>query len=243
MGSFESLKQTAFAANMELHASGLVIGTFGNVSAFDGEKGVFAIKPSGVPYGSLDAGSMVVVDLDGKVVEGRLRPSSDTRTHAVLYRSFRGIGGVCHAHSVHATAWAQAKRPIPVLGTTHADHLVHAVPCTEVMSDEMIRGDYEAETGNQIVQCFRDLSYKEIEMTLVACHGPFTWGKDAFKAVYNCVMLEELAKMAGQTLQINPRARPLKPSLIEKHFQRKHGSNAYYGQPPRPDPKKPLDID
>jgi L-ribulose-5-phosphate 4-epimerase len=232
MGLFDSLKHCAFAANMNLHASGLVIGTFGNVSAFNGAKGVFAIKPSGVPYGALTAESMVIVDLDGRVVEGRLRPSSDTRTHAVLYRSFPGIGGVCHAHSVHATAWAQAKRPIPVLGTTHADHLAYAVPCTEVMSDEMIRGDYETETGNQIVQCFRDLSYKEIEMALVACHGPFTWGKDAQKAVCNCIMLEELAKMASQTLQINPEVQPLKPSLIEKHYQRKHGGNAYYGQPP-----------
>ena len=230
MGSFDAIKQSALAANMNLYVSGLVVATFGNVSAFDRAKGVFAIKPSGVPYGSLKAESMVVVDLDGAVVEGGLRPSSDTRTHAVLYRNFPGLGGVCHTHSSFATAWAQAKRPIPILGTTHADHLTQAVPCTEVMSDEMIRGDYETETGNLIVQSFRDLSPKEIEMTLVACHGPFTWGENAQKALYNSAMLEEFAKMAFLTTHINPGVQPLKPSLIEKHYRRKHGGDAYYWQ-------------
>jgi L-ribulose-5-phosphate 4-epimerase len=230
MGSFNAIKQFALAANMNLYVSGLVVATFGNVSAFDRAKGVFAIKPSGVPYGSLKAESMVVVDLDGKIVEGRLRPSSDTKTHAVIYKNFSDIGGICHTHSICATAWAQAKRPIPILGTTHADHLPQAVPCTEVMSDEMIKGDYETETGNQIVQCFQNLSHKEIEMALVACHGPFTWGDNAKEALYNSIMLEHLAQMALQTLQINPQVQPLKPALIEKHYRRKHGSDAYYGQ-------------
>ena len=230
MGSFDSLKQSALAANMNLYVSGLVVATFGNVSAFDKAKGVFAIKPSGVPYGSLTVETMVVVDLDGKIVEGGLRPSSDTKTHAVLYKNFTDIGGICHTHSICATAWAQAKRPIPILGTTHADHLTQEVPCTEVMSDTMIKGDYETETGNQIVQCFKNLSHKEIEMVLVACHGPFTWGDTSPKAVYNGIMLEHMAQMALQTIQINPQVQPLKPSLIEKHYLRKHGSNAYYGQ-------------
>jgi L-ribulose-5-phosphate 4-epimerase len=230
MGSFDSLKQSALAANMNLSVTGLVVATFGNVSAFDKAKGVFAIKPSGVPYGLLTVETMVVVDLDGKIVEGGLRPSSDTRTHAVLYKNFTDIGGICHTHSICATSWAQAKRPIPLLGTTHADHLTQEVPCTEVMSDTMIKGDYETETGNQIVQCFQNLSHKEIEMVLVACHGPFTWGDTSSKAVYNSIMLEHMAQMALQTIQINPRVQPLKPSLIEKHYLRKHGSNAYYGQ-------------
>jgi L-ribulose-5-phosphate 4-epimerase len=230
MGSFDAIKQAAFTANMDLFKSGLVIATFGNVSALDKEKGVFAIKPSGVPYASLTVEAMVVVDLACTVIEGRLRPSSDTRTHAVLYKNFPGIGGVCHTHSSFATAWAQAKRPIPILGTTHADHLTQAIPCTEVMSDGMIRGDYETETGNLIVQCFRDLSPQEIEMTLVACHGPFTWGENAQKALYNSAMLEACAKMAFLTTQINSEIQPLKPTLIEKHYRRKHGSDAYYGQ-------------
>jgi L-ribulose-5-phosphate 4-epimerase len=230
MGSFHAIKQAAFTANIDLFTSGLVVGTFGNVSAFDCEQGVFAIKPSGVPYSALSAHSMVVVDLDGVAVEGKLRPSSDTRTHAVLYKKFSGIGGICHCHSVHATAWAQARRPIPVLGTTHADHLAQAVPCTDVMSDHMIEGDYETETGMQIVNCFTTLSPREIQMALVACHGPFTWGEDADAAVYNSVMLEELAKIASQTLQINPQVQSIKRSLIEKHYRRKHGAGAYYGQ-------------
>jgi L-ribulose-5-phosphate 4-epimerase len=230
LGSFDAIKQAAFEANMDLSKSGLVIATFGNVSAFDNENGVFAIKPSGVPYASLTADAMVVVGLDGKVVEGRLRPSSDTKTHSVLYKNFPGIGGVCHTHSAHAVAWAQAKKPVPILGTTHADHLAQAIPCTEVMTDEMIKGDYETETGNQIVQRFKNLSFIEIEMTLVACHGPFTWGMTAQKALYNSIMLEEIAKMAYIAFQIDPNIQPLKQALIEKHYRRKHGAQAYYGQ-------------
>ena len=227
------LKREAYEANMELPALGLVLYTFGNVSTLDKKRGVFAIKPSGVAYGELKAGQMVVLDLDGKVVEGKLKPSSDTRTHLGLYRAFEGLGGVAHTHSLHAVAWAQAMREIPVFGTTHADHLTRSVPCTAVMSPAMIRGDYETETGNQIIQCFKDQSIKsdEVEMVLVANHGPFTWGKTAAKAVYNSRVLEELARQAVLTLQINPATPPLGAALLEKHYRRKHGKDAYYGQP------------
>lgn len=231
MAAYESIREAALEANLALSRSGLVIRTFGNVSALDRENGVFAIKPSGVPYEQLTVGDMVVVDLEGRAVDGVMRPSSDTLTHAVLYRHFPGIGGICHTHSPHAVAWAQAVHPIPVLGTTHADHLATDIPCTEVMSDEMIRGDYEEETGNQIVAAFRNLDPAEVEMVLVACHGPFTWGDTAGDAVYNSIILEELAKMAFLTLQIDPGRPRLKDALIEKHYRRKHGADAYYGQP------------
>ena len=230
MGDLTTIKKAACNANRELGKSGLVVATFGNVSAFDRESGVFAIKPSGVSYEELTPDTMVVVDLDNNVVDGTLRPSSDTKTHSVLYRTFPGIGGICHTHSPHAVAWAQAKRPIPVLGTTHADHLSSSVPCTEEMNDQMIQGDYETETGNQIVEHFESFDYHEIEMVLVACHGPFTWGKDADKALYNSVILEEMAKMALFTEQLSPGVKPLKAALIEKHYNRKHGKGAYYGQ-------------
>ena len=231
MSSYEKLKRSALEANMALPKSGLVIQTFGNVSAVDREAEVFAIKPSGVSYDDLRPEDMVVVDLKNQVVEGDLRPSSDTKTHSLLYRNFPKIGGVCHTHSTYAVAWAQSIRPIPILGTTHADHLNVDIPCTEVMTDEMIKGDYEEETGNQILKVFQDLSYQEIEMVLVACHGPFTWGKSAQKAVYSSIVLEELAKMAHLTLQINSEAAKLKNALVQKHYLRKHGANAYYGQP------------
>ena len=230
MNAYRTLREEAYEANRELSASGLVVATFGNVSAFDGERAIFAIKPSGVPYPQLSPEAMVVVDLDNKVVEGTLRPSSDTKTHAVLYRSFQGIGGVCHTHSTYAVAWAQAQRPIPILGTTHADHLTDDIPCTDVMDDRMIAGDYETETGNQIVHHFRDRSYREIAMVLVARHGPFTWGESAGKALYNSIMLEALARMAFITMRIDPSVSRLGDALINKHYQRKHGSNAYYGQ-------------
>jgi L-ribulose-5-phosphate 4-epimerase len=239
MNKYNGLKQIAYKANMELPRRNVVIYTFGNVSAIDRDEGVFAIKPSGVPYDELKPDDMVIVDLDHHIVEGKLRPSSDTRTHAVLYRNFPDIGGVCHTHSTCAVAWAQAMKPIPVLGTTHADHLAYEIPCTDVMSDEMIKGDYEEETGNQIVKTFKQLSYKKIEMVLVACHGPFTWGKTADKAVYNSVILEELAKIALLTLNINPETPELKKALIDKHYLRKHGKNAYYGQ----QMKEPLNGD
>lgn len=232
MQQYQSLKEAAYEANMEIPRQHLAIYTFGNVSAIDRAAGIVAIKPSGVPYAELRPEDMVLVDLDNNVVEGSKRPSSDTKTHLLLYRHFGEIGGICHTHSTYAVAWAQAMREIPNLGTTHADHLVGAVPVTDVMSDEMIRGDYEHETGNQILEVFRKqhLSPQEVEMVLVACHGPFTWGKDAAKAVYNAAVLEELAKMTYFTLQINPHTPPIKQSLIDKHYFRKHGKNAYYGQ-------------
>ena len=230
MSAYEAIKEEAFEENRKIPELGLDISTFGNVSAFDPQKGVLAIKPSGVPYSRLTMDQMVVVDLDNKVVEGELRPSSDTRTHTVLYRNFKGIRGIVHTHSTYAVAWAQAMRPIPVLGTTHADHLAQDIPVTKVMSDDMIGGDYEEETGNQILDTFQALSFSEIEMVLVACHGPFTWGDSAGKALYNSAVLEEVAKMAFLTEQINPGVQRMKKTLTDKHYLRKHGKNAYYGQ-------------
>ena len=230
MARYSELKEQAWLCNMEIPKLGLAIYTFGNVSAIDRKKGVFAIKPSGVPYEKLKPADMVVVDLDNNIVEGKLRPSSDTKTHTVLYRNFSDIGGVAHTHSTYAVAWAQAMKPVPILGTTHADHLVESVPCTEVMSDKMIKGDYEEQTGQQILNAFKKRSYKEVEMVLVACHGPFTWGSTPEKAVYNSAVLEELAKMAYLSISINPKVPQLKKVLIEKHYQRKHGKNSYYGQ-------------
>jgi len=226
----QELKEIAWRCNLEIPKRGLAIYTFGNVSAMDREHGVFAIKPSGVPYEELRVEDMVVVDLDNRVVEGRLRPSSDTKTHAVLYRSFPDIGGVAHTHSTFAVAWAQAMTPVPIMGTTHADHLQADIPCTGVMSDRLIKGDYEEATGQQIIETFEKLSYKEVEMVLVACHGPFTWGASPEKAVYNSVVLEELCRMALLTLEIDPNTPRLPQALIDKHYQRKHGDQAYYGQ-------------
>ncbi|MBN1864181.1 MAG: L-ribulose-5-phosphate 4-epimerase AraD [Victivallales bacterium] len=230
MSKYRSLKEEAFAANMEIPRRGLAIYSFGNVSAFDPSEAVFAIKPSGVPYENLKPDDMVVVDLQSNVVEGSLNPSSDTRTHAVLYRSLGCIRGVAHTHSAYAVAWAQAVRAIPIYGTTHADHLPGDVPCTEVMSADMASGDYEEETGKQIIKAMDGLSPSEYEMIVVACHGPFTWGKDAVKAVYNSVVLEEIARMALLTEQVKPSAVRLPEALINKHYERKHGKNAYYGQ-------------
>lgn len=230
MNTYKTIREQAFECNRQIPDLGLAIYTFGNVSAFDADLGVFAIKPSGVAYTELTPESMVVVDLDSCLVEGSLRPSSDTNTHAVLYRSFDDIGGVAHTHSTYAVAWAQAIRPIPIYGTTHADHLTDEIPCTGVMRDEMISGDYETETGNQIIRCFEGISHHEVEMVLVACHGPFTWGKTPEKALYNSAVLEEIAKMAVLTERINPDVSQLKSTLIAKHYQRKHGDKAYYGQ-------------
>jgi len=226
---YREIKERAWAANQEIPKRGLAIYTFGNVSALDRERGVLAIKPSGVAYDELMVDDLVVLDLDGKVVEGRLRPSSDTATHLVLYRSFPGISGVAHTHSTYATGWAQARMSIPIYGTTHADHLAEDVPCTAVMSDGAV-GDYEVETGNQILECFRDRDPLKTPMVLVAGHGPFTWGPSAEKAVYNAAVLEELAKMAFVTRTLDPSVPRLPGSLITKHFERKHGKNAYYGQ-------------
>ena len=230
MNQYKELKERAWEANMELPRRNLIIYTFGNVSALDRQRGVFAIKPSGVPYEQLKPEHMVVVDLACQVVEGDLRYSSDTKTHAVLYRHFESIGGVAHTHSPYCVAWAQAMKPVPIFGTTHADHLTQDIPCTALMSDAQIQGDYEEETGNLILETFAKLSPKDVQMVLVACHGPFTWGLTAEKAVYNSAVAEELAKMALLTLSINPQAPRLNPALIEKHYLRKHGTNAYYGQ-------------
>jgi len=230
MNRFRELKREAWEANMDLPGQGLVRYTFGNVSALDRGRAVFAIKPSGVPYKALKPSDMVVVDMESRIVEGRLRPSSDTRTHAVMYRHFLEIGGVCHTHSACATAWAQAGRPIPLLGTTHADHLAFDIPCTSPLGDNAVKGDYEEETGLAIVKALKGLSCREIEMVLVACHGPFTWGDTAEKAVYNSVMLEEIARMAWMTLQIRPGAPRLRRALIDRHYLRKHGRDATYGQ-------------
>ncbi len=230
--SYDQIRQEAYEANMQLPQLGLVLFTFGNVSAADRSKGVFAIKPSGVPYQQLTPESMVVVDFDGKTVDGKLRPSSDTQTHAVLYKHWEGIGGIVHTHSVYATAWAQAQRDIPILGTTHADHNTVDIPCAAPMADAMIQGDYEYQTGFQIMDCFREreLDYREVEMILVGNHAPFTWGKTAAKAVYNSAVLETIAKMALLTAQVNPLAPRLKEALVKKHWERKHGTGAYYGQ-------------
>jgi L-ribulose-5-phosphate 4-epimerase len=232
MSNYQDIKQQAYVANMQLPKLGLVLFTFGNVSAADRAKGVFAIKPSGVPYEDLSPEKMVIVDFDGNTVEGNLRPSSDTKTHAVLYKHWEEIGGIVHTHSTYGTAWAQAQRAIPIFGTTHADHLTVDIPCAPPMADEMIKGNYEYETGFQIMNHFESLglSYKEVEMILVGNHAPFTWGKTAEKAVYNSAVLETVAQMALLTEQINSQAPRLKDSLIEKHYERKHGAGAYYGQ-------------
>lgn len=229
---YEHIRQEAYEANMQLPKLGLVLFTFGNASAADSGLGVFAIKPSGVPYESLTPDGMVIVDFEGNTVEGKLRPSSDTKTHAVLYRHWPGIGGIAHTHSTYATAWAQAQRDIPIFGTTHADHTTVDIPCAPPMSDDMIAGDYEYQTGFQIINCFRErgLSHEAVEMILVGNHAPFTWAKTAAKAVYNSAVLETVARMAWLTEQINPAAGRLKQSLINKHYERKHGGNAYYGQ-------------
>lgn len=232
MGKYEEIKQSAYEANMQLPALGLVIFTFGNVSAADRALGVFAIKPSGVPYDKLSPEKMVIVDFEGVVVEGTLRPSSDTKTHAVLYKHWDKIGGIAHTHSTYATAWAQARRDIPIFGTTHADHNTVDIPCAPPMKDELIKGDYEHQTGFQIMDCLKDrnLKYEEVEMILVGNHAPFTWAKTAEKAVYNSAILESVAQMALLTEKINPDAARLKNSLIKKHFKRKHGPDSYYGQ-------------
>lgn len=217
---------------MELPKLNLVIFTFGNVSAVDRAAGVFAIKPSGVPYEDLSPESMVIVDFDGTTVEGKLRPSSDTKTHAVLYKNWDSIGGIVHTHSTYATAWAQSQRDIPIFGTTHADYNTVDIPCAAPMSDLMIKGDYEHQTGYQIIECLQQkgFDYKEVEMVLVGNHAPFTWGKTAAKAVHNSAVLEAIAHMALLTEQINPSAPRLKNALINKHYERKHGSGSYYGQ-------------
>jgi L-ribulose-5-phosphate 4-epimerase len=232
MSKFQNIREQAYAANMQLPKLGLVLFTFGNASAADREDQVFAIKPSGVPYEDLSPDNMVIVDFDGNTIEGDLRPSSDTKTHAVLYKHWENVGGIVHTHSTYGTAWAQSLLPIPIYGTTHADYTTTPIPCAPPLSDEKIKGNYEYETGFQIINHLKDLglSYAEVEMILVGNHAPFTWGKTAEKAVYNSAVVEEVAKMAFLTQQINSTVKPMKDALIEKHFQRKHGADSYYGQ-------------
>ena len=227
------LRETVWRANLALVRAGLVTLSFGNASGVDREAGVLVIKPSGVPYDTLRPEMLVVVSLDsGEVVEGELRPSSDTPTHLRLYRAFADIGGVVHTHSTSATSWAQARRSIPALGTTHADHFHGAVPVTREMTESEVAGDYEAETGAVIVETLErlGLSAGEMPAALVASHGPFTWGKDAQEAADNATALEAVATMAIQTFGIDPQTKPMARHLAERHFTRKHGPNAYYGQ-------------
>ncbi len=228
--NFTELKRAAFEANMELHRRGLVIYTWGNVSEVDRQAGVIAIKPSGVPYETLRVEDIVVVDFDNQIVEGKLKPSSDTRTHTHLYRHFDSIGGITHTHSTYATAWAQAQAGIPCYGTTHADFAYGEIPCTAIMSDAQIERDYEEETGVQITQRFEGLDPNEVPMVIVAGHAPFTWGKDAAQSVYHAVVLEEIARMAYLTRTLAPHVAPLKQGIVDKHYLRKHGKGAYYGQ-------------
>ncbi len=226
----EELKEKVYRANMELVAHGLVIFTWGNVSGIDRKKGLVVIKPSGVDYDTMKASDMVVVDLaTGKVVEGDLRPSSDTPTHLELYRSFSEIGGVVHTHSTYATAWAQAGKDIPNIGTTHADYFHDAIPCTADMTAGEVGGDYELETGRVIVKRFEGLNPIHTPGVLVKNHGPFSWGKTPAEAVHNAVVMEQVAKMAFIAYGVNP-SLTMNQLLIEKHFNRKHGPNAYYGQ-------------
>jgi L-ribulose-5-phosphate 4-epimerase len=229
---YTKLKQECYEANMQLNELNLVVYTFGNVSAVDRENGVFAIKPSGVAYEELRPEDIVIVDFDNNIIEGTMRPSSDTKTHAYLYKNWPNIGGVAHTHATYSVAWAQAQKDIPIFGTTHADHLTKDIPCAPPMDDSLIEGNYEHNTGIQILDCFKEkqLSYEEVEMVLIGNHGPFAWGKTAAKAVYNSKVLEVIAEMAHLTLLINPNAPRLKDSLIKKHYERKHGKDSYYGQ-------------
>lgn len=225
----EQLKEEVFQANLDLVKHGLVIFTWGNVSGINREKGLFVIKPSGVDYSVMKASDMVVVDMDGNVVEGELKPSSDMPTHLVLYKEFPEIGGVVHTHSTYSTAWAQSGKALPIIGTTHADYFASDIPCTRDMTEEEVFGEYEKETGNVIVETFAQLKPMEIPGVLVKNHGPFSWGKDAHNAVHNAVVMEEISKMATFAFMNNPEL-TMNPHLVKKHYERKHGKNAYYGQ-------------
>ena len=227
----ETLKREVCQANLDLVKAGLVIQTWGNASGIDRRRGLVVIKPSGVPYEGMAPRHMVVVSLQsGQVVEGRLKPSSDTATHLVLYRAFPGIGGLVHTHSLYATAWAQAKKDLPSYGTTQADYCYGDVPCTRVLTTAELRSDYEANTGQVIVERFRKLDHMQHPAVLVASHGPFTWGKDVADAVHNAEVLEFVARLASETLRISPKLKPVQPALLDKHFLRKHGAHAPYGQ-------------
>ena len=225
----EKLKEEVYRANLDLVEHGLVIFTWGNVSGIDRERGLVVIKPSGVSYDEMRPQDMVVMNLYGQVVEGNLKPSSDTPTHLVLYRQFQNIGGVVHTHSEWATSWAQAGKGIPALGTTHADYFYGEIPCTRKMTKEEIEKDYELETGKVIVERFKELNPDQVPGVLVNNHGPFSWGTDAHNAVHNAVVMEEVAKMTFRTLQLNLETK-MDQVLLDKHFLRKHGKDAYYGQ-------------
>ncbi len=226
----ESLKSDVLAANLDLVRRGLVIHTWGNASGIDREQGLVVIKPSGVPYDTMRAEDMVVTDMDGEVVQGAMKPSSDLGTHILLYRAFANIGGIAHTHSEYATAWAQAGRSIPALGTTHADHFYGPIPVTDELSPFEIKGDYVHNTGLAITRRFRSLDPDAIPGVLVAGHAPFAWGKSAHQAAHNAAVLEAVAKMAWVTLQLNPNARPVSQALLDRHYFRKNGEAATYGQ-------------
>lgn len=225
----EYLKEKVFQANLDLVKHNLVVFSWGNVSGIDREKELVVIKPSGISYDKMKPKDMVVLNLYGQVVEGQLKPSSDTQAHLVLYRQFTTIGGVVHTHSEWATSWAQAGKGIPVVGTTHADYFYGEIPCTRKMTKGEIEGGYELETGRVIVERFKSINPEQVPGVLVNNHGPFTWGNDVYNAVHNAVVLEEVAKLTFRTLQLNPEAK-MDQFLLDKHFFRKHGKNAYYGQ-------------
>ena len=227
----KKLKAEVCAANLDLVRRGLVIETWGNVSGVDRASGLMVIKPSGVPYDGMKAEHMVVVSLEtGKPVDSKLKPSSDTDTHLALYRAFKEIGGVVHTHSLYATAWAQARRGLPSYGTTQADYWYGDVPCTRALKPFEIKNDYEANTGKVIIETFKKKNPLHHPAVLVASHGPFTWGRDAADAVHNAGVLEFIARLASETVRLNPKVQPMHPILLDKHFLRKHGPNAYYGQ-------------
>jgi len=230
MSQYKELKERVYEANIELNNRGLVLYSFGNVSEIDRDKNVVAIKPSGVPYEKLKPNDVVIVDLENKPVEGELQPSSDTKTHTHLYRQYKGIGGVAHTHSTYATGWAQAAMSLPCYGTTHADYGNGEIPCTEFLEDFQINGDYEEETGVQISKTIGKRDPLSTPMILVAGHGPFSWGDSADNAVYHLVVLEQIAHMNYIAKNLNNEIKPLNQNLINKHFDRKHGVNAYYGQ-------------
>jgi L-ribulose-5-phosphate 4-epimerase len=227
---YEELRQRVFHTNLDLQRQGLIVLTWGNVSAIDRSAGIVAIKPSGVRYEELRPESIVIVDLEGRIVEGSLKPSSDTATHLELYESFAGVGGICHTHSMYATMWAQARRAIPCFGTTHADSFYGPIPVTDAMTDEEVGGPYEENTGKVIVRRFAGTDPMQIPAVLVANHGPFTWGPSPEKAVENAVVLEQVAKMAFGTIQVNPQQPQIGQALLDRHYLRKHGRGAYYGQ-------------
>jgi len=227
---YDNLKQRVYEANLELQRHGLVVLTWGNVSAIDRAAGIVAIKPSGVRYEDLRPEDIVIVDLQGRVVEGAMKPSSDTATHVELYKSFDGVGGICHTHSMYATMWSQARRVIPCFGTTHADGFYGPIPVTDPMTEEEIGGAYEENTGKVIVRRFAGMDPMQIPAVLVANHGPFTWGPSPEKAVENAVVLEQVAKMAFGTILVNPQQEGISQALLGRHYLRKHGKGAYYGQ-------------